>query len=233
MESWIFFFRKKKTKKKIAVLKWVTSPKINTEPKKWWVLGRWFFLFFLPKVYSQVPAVHLPGCTAWKRTHWAKLIKLMKLLGGFPYSLVFQIPNVRIGAILVSPSKKRSPSHFFYPQNSPNFGEKTSNLWARNGWNFHLPRGGTFPLFDARVGTHQVRSFPCRNGPWELGWRAILNIAIEILSFFVKTVITMDFLVDFFGTGKYADTSPMNCVIKGFWPGLFLCVSLDLICLVT
>ena len=36
--------------------------------------------------------------------------------------------------------------------------------------------------------------------------------------FFVKTVITMVFLlVDFFGTGKYADTKrPMNCVIKGF-----------------
>ena len=58
-----------------------------------------------------------------------------------------------------------------------------------------------------------MRSFPCRNGPWELGWRAILNIAIEILSFFVKTVISMDFLlVDFFGTGKYADTSSNNCV---------------------
>ena len=87
MESWIFF-SEKKHEQKIAVLKWVTRNLKNDGFRKM------VFSFFLPKVYSQVPAVHLPGCTAWKRTHWAKLIKLMKLLGGFPYSLVFQIPNV-------------------------------------------------------------------------------------------------------------------------------------------
>ena len=171
------------------------------------------FSFFLPKVYSQVPAVHLPGCTAWKRTHWAKLIKLMKLLGAFPYSLVFQIPNVRIGAILISPPKKEVRQYFFYPQNSLSLGRKKKPTFGP----------GTVEMFTYLEVVpflflmHELELIRCEvfrvetdHGNWDGFGHP--EYSYRDFVFFVKTVITMDFLVDFFGTGKYADTSPMNCV---------------------
>lgn len=121
------------------------------------------------------------------------------------------------------PPQKRSPPTFLLLSKFPKFwGEKKNQ-----------PLGpGTVEIFTYLEVVpflflmHELELIRCEvfrvetdHGNWDgFGHPEYSFRDFEFFVFFlVKIVITMDFLVDFFGTGKYAGTKrPMNCVIKGF-----------------
>ena len=51
-----------KTESKVVIWSWCTPPNINSLNLKSWWFG---ICFSFPEVYSQVPAVNLPGCKWW------------------------------------------------------------------------------------------------------------------------------------------------------------------------